>query len=116
MTHTVTPETIAEVEAMAAHGITQTHIAEYMGIAPKTLRKHYSRQIVKAKVGRVMRVASMAYDMAISGKYPVMTMFYLKTQGHWKDNGEVEIEEIVDTSVSKIEIVRVGSKTDGKDT
>ncbi len=101
--------TIAEVKALSSLGLTQAMVADYIGISIKTLRKHYRDVIAKAKVGRLRQVAETAYDMAVSGSFPAMTMFYLKTQGHWRETDKVE-EPVSDETVTKVEIEVV--KTD----
>lgn len=86
------------IESMGALGMTQANIALVLGISRETLRRRLILTcgekgrgfIKKAKLSAVNNVAKTAYDLAVSGKHPVMTMFYLKTQGRWRETHRVE--------------------------
>jgi hypothetical protein len=65
-------------------GLTQEQIAHVKDICVDTLRKYANQAYHKGKAKAVARVARTCFEMATSGKQPVMTMFYLKTQGGWR--------------------------------
>jgi hypothetical protein len=70
------------VRSLAAIGVRQEHIASLIGIrSPKTLRKHFRRDIAKGTAEATATVAAAAYAMAVSGDYPGMTRFWLSTAG-----------------------------------
>ena len=70
------------VQSLAAIGIRQESIAVAVGIrSPKTLRKHFARDIAKGTAEATTKVMATAYAMAISGKYSGMTRFWLSTVG-----------------------------------
>jgi hypothetical protein len=70
------------VHSLAAIGLRQEHIASVIGIrSPKTLRKHFGRDIAKGTAEAAATVAAVAYDMAVSGKFPGLTRFWLSTIG-----------------------------------
>ena len=39
------------------------------------------------------RVAQTAHEMAVSGKFPAMTIFYLKTRLRWRETDRLEITD-----------------------
>jgi hypothetical protein len=98
---------IAHVERMAKIGLTTDQIGTILGRGKKTifrdfdkfpeLREAYERG---AKHG-VDEVSQTAYAMATSGKFPAMTMFWLKCRAQWREvthiehTGKVTLEEII---------------------
>lgn len=72
-------------------GMTQGNIAKVLGISEKTLRAHYAEHLEWGAELALARVAQTAYNMAISGDYPAMTMFYLKTRGGWRETANLDI-------------------------
>ena len=70
------------VHSLAAIGIPQERIAIALGIrSPKTLRKHFAKDIAKGSAEALATITAAAYEMAVSGKYPGMTRFWLSTVG-----------------------------------
>src|SRR5947207_9488960 len=49
-------------------------------LRPKTLRKHFSEELSKGLAEATAAVARTAYEMALSGRYPAMLLFWLKCQ------------------------------------
>lgn len=83
-----TAEQRKTVEIMAAYGMPEEQIASTTGphgISPKTLRKHFRRELLLGATKANSKVAETAYQMANSGKCPVMTIFWLKCRGGWKE-------------------------------
>lgn len=80
-----------QLETMAAMGLTVQQMAAIIGVGKATLErwlKANDELMVVVERGRaksLLSVARTAYDMAVSGKVPVMTMFYLKCRGGWKE-------------------------------
>ena len=99
--HKPTETTREIVNVMLSHGLTQVDVAKVLRLDPKTLRRHYSDEIETASIIAMSEVAKTAYKMAISGQYPAMTMFLLKTRLGWretsaiahtgKDDGPIEV-------------------------
>lgn len=73
-------------EAMTAYGIPQTDIARVIGIDPKTLRKHFREELDTGAVKANAAVAKTAFEMALSGEKPTMTMFWLRHRAGWKES------------------------------
>src|SRR5206468_6669162 len=67
------------VKSMAAIGLTHEQMAVAIGIrSPKTVRKHFRKQLNAGNAEAIARVTSVAYEMAQSGKYPSMTWSWLR--------------------------------------
>ena len=81
-----------QVARLRSLGISPREIAEVMCIEKSLLEFYYGYEIKTAKVRTVAAVAKVALDMALSGQDPVMTKFWLKTQGGWKETEVVEHE------------------------
>ena len=76
------------VEIMAAYGMPEDQIASAIGprgISPKTLRKYFRRELLVGVTKANAKVAETAYQMAVSGKYPALTIFWLKCRARWRE-------------------------------
>jgi hypothetical protein len=62
--HTPTPETRAEVRALASFGVTHEQVSTYLGIDAKTLRKHYREELDTSALKVHARVASFLANAA----------------------------------------------------
>jgi len=88
---TPTDEQRRIAKSMAAMGIPQEHIAHMIGChSPKTLRKHFRRELDVGLSGANYTVAKTLYNMAKSGKEPAATMFWLKCRGGWRERPAFE--------------------------
>jgi hypothetical protein len=97
--HAPTPQTRAEVSALHSFGITHDEIACYIGIDPKTLRKHYRQELDTAQTKANATVAKFLYNAA-SGRLLVdgathsdcvrAAMFWAKTRMGWRETQNLE--------------------------
>lgn len=87
MAHTPTDETNNQVRQLAVSGATQDQIADAMGIAGKTLTKHYREILDTAKIKANANVAGWLYQACQGGNVSAQ-IFWLKTQGRWKGEEE----------------------------
>ncbi len=91
---TVKPEDYKKIEAMASYGLSVEKIANVLGMSKKTLErraKENGKVKTALELGRAKaeaNVSKAAYGMAVSGKVPAMTMFWLKCRAGWKENQE----------------------------
>ena len=70
------------VHSLSAIGVPQEDIAVVIGIrSPKTLRKHFGKDIARGTAEATATITAAAYAMACSGKFPAMTRFWLSTVG-----------------------------------
>lgn len=80
-----------EVQVMAALGLEPKEIALVLNINEKIVKQYYKREMeVSAKIANVM-VARKALEMAMSGRFPDMTKFWLKSRARWKETSGLEI-------------------------
>ena len=74
------------VKAMTGYGIQQEGITKILGLrSPKTLRNHFREELDKGAIEAHAQVAQACFKMAKSGQHPQMTMFWLRTQGRWRE-------------------------------
>lgn len=92
-----TEEDLKRIQKLAGFGLTQEKIADVFNMHRNTfqnrMEKHpevrlaYDRGIAQAEAD----VTEKAYEMAMSGEHPSMTMFWLKCRAKWKDTTRHEI-------------------------
>jgi hypothetical protein len=89
------------VEAMAAYGIPEADIAEVIDIDPKTLRKHYRKELNTGSIKANTKIAESLYRKALGDGSQSVTaaIFWLKTRAHWK---ETVVNEVSVTSNDSI--------------
>jgi hypothetical protein len=73
------------VEAMVACGFRREAIATVVGVSHVTLKKHFDEVLRKAKIQADAKVAGTLFQMATSGQHVAATIFWMKTQLHWKE-------------------------------
>lgn len=88
--HVPTDESRRVVAVLSAQRIPMTVIAKAIGVSEKTVRKHYEAELADGRAISDAGVISCAYRMAVSGRHPAMTMFWLKTQLGWREVTRVE--------------------------
>ena len=122
--HKPTAETRSNVKALASVGTTQEHIATYLDIDVKTLRKHYRRELDTALILANQQVASSLFNQAVKEKNVTAQIFWLKTKGGWSERKaqleaellQLEIDRLKaektlqDDDELTINIVRVGGE------
>jgi hypothetical protein len=68
------------VKSLAALGLRHEDIATAIGVrSPKTVRKYFGKELAHGTAEATAAVARAAWEMASSGKFPVMTRFWLNT-------------------------------------
>jgi len=93
----LTKEQIVHLENMAHVGLTIEQMAPLLDLTPRTLERmleqnpEYSGALKKGRSKAIFQVGKSAYQQAVSGKVPAMTMFYLKCRAGWKEHHAVEI-------------------------
>lgn len=85
---------------LAGVGCNLDQIAAMLDMAPATLDAliakdpSVSQAISKGRGSGISKVAATAYQMAVSGKQPAMTIFFLKTRARW---AEARDENVADS-------------------
>lgn len=80
-----------EVSVMSALGLDSADIALVLNIEEKMMKLYYVRELKVSHNLANALVARRALDMALSGRYPDMTKFWLKTRAKWKETQGVEL-------------------------
>lgn len=81
---------------LAAVGLNLVQIAAAMEMSPGTLKRRIketeggSDPLKRGRAVALANVARTAYQLAVSGKVPAMTMFFLKTRGGWREKDRPE--------------------------
>ncbi|WPU65902.1 hypothetical protein [Peredibacter starrii] len=89
---------LVTIRELSSRGLTRQNIADYLGISLSTFERRMEedseieRAMKMGKAKSIEAVASTAFKMATSGKYPNMTMFWLKTHGKWSEEAREEYE------------------------
>lgn len=77
-------------------GLPLEQVADILGISKRTLerRMHIDEKLRTAiesgRANQIKDVSEMAYQMAVSGKHPSMTMFWLKCRAGWSSTPKEE--------------------------
>jgi hypothetical protein len=87
-----TEEQRRTVKMLSAYGIKQEGIMRVLRFrSPKTLRKHFRKELELGDIEGVAQVAQTHYQMATSGKYPVSTIHFLEKRRRWLDVENLEM-------------------------
>lgn len=89
LAHEPTDEDRRKVKALAAVGTRQEDIALVMSMSVDTLARHYRQELDHGRIEAVARVAQSLYQAAVGGDRTAQ-IFYLKTQGGWRETTNVE--------------------------
>ena len=84
---------LQEVSIMSGLGMRFEDIAKIKGMCDDTLKKYAQSELEAGKAMAKQAVMQTAYQMAVSGKYPAMTMFWLKTQAQWRESQTLALDE-----------------------
>ncbi|HHF7111073.1 TPA: LuxR C-terminal-related transcriptional regulator [Haemophilus influenzae] len=88
---------LSMVESLAAQGLTNQQIADSLGISERTLQNRkkdnaeFAEAIKKGKAKGIAVVTNALMKKIKAGNVAAM-IFFLKTQGGWKENNQLEIE------------------------
>lgn len=96
----------AMVQTMASVGVQQDEIARCLGIAPKTLRRHFRQELDTATSLANAAVAQRLFTSAKAGNVAAM-IFWLKCRAGWKPVSRHELSgidgEAIKTSHQKVD-------------
>ena len=102
-----------QVKALASIGIPHAQIAEFLGLrSPQTVRRHFRKELARGEAEATAQVAQVCQQMAESGKFPVITMFWINTIGSAIAAGSARIP-ILGKIISKDENGKTISVRDG---
>lgn len=69
----------------ASLGMRNKDIAAVEGIPNSTLTRKYAAELAEGRAHGKMTIMKTAFQMAESGKFPTMTIFFLKTKCGWRE-------------------------------
>ena len=100
------PEDYPKVSELAGKGLNRKNIAAYFDMSLTSFERRLSESedlrmaLEKGRAKTIETVANVAYDMAVSGNHPAMTMFWLKCRANWR---EKKLEDYIPED-SKVEV------------
>lgn len=77
-----------EIFRMAKLGMRDNDIATVKGISEAQLKRNFAPQLKEGRVHGYDKVLETAFDMATSGKCPLMTKFWLQVRLRWAEAKE----------------------------
>lgn len=80
----------ARIETLAGLGLRVEEISAVEKIPLSSLKRVYQETITEGRSKGIAQVTQSLYKMAVSGKNPAATFFYLKTQARWREVHHVE--------------------------
>jgi hypothetical protein len=79
------------VKMLAGYGLKQQQIATLLDLASTTtLRKHFAEELRQGALEAKAQMLGTLFKLAVSGRHPTLTMFWLKTRGGWSETGNPE--------------------------
>lgn len=80
-----------QIAEMLALGLDAPKISKILKISINLLQFYYAHEFDTAEALVNAKVAKVALDMALSGRNPEMTQFWLKTRAGWSEKQRLEI-------------------------
>lgn len=106
----LTKRQIKLLEQLAGQGLNIPQMAAILGLSQRTLERRLKDTpdaiggLEKGRAAAARKVTETAYKLAVSGKAPAMTMFWLKCRERWterhvlehvgKDGGPIETRDV----------------------
>lgn len=88
----------SRVKVLAGLGLRQDEICALVGLrSPKTLRRHYSRELSAGVAEATTKVRQTAFRLAISGRDPGSTIFWLQTR--WRGSRPMDQDQGIENYV-----------------
>ena len=91
--HITTEKTRTEVQVLAGFGITQEEISLYIDVCPKTLRRHYRKELDTGVTRANAAMARRLYGAAMDEGSVAAMIFWLKARAGWSEKVQVELSE-----------------------
>lgn len=88
-----TPYQSRQVSVMAALGLEARDIALVLDVEERLVKNYYHKELKVSHNLANMMVAKVALQMAMSGRFPDMTKFWLKTRGGWKETVAAQMSD-----------------------
>jgi hypothetical protein len=103
--YTPTDKDRATVKAMAGYGVPQPEIARVIGVAEKTLRKHFRDELDLAAIQANAQVAQSIFQRAVNleaGQAGITAaIFWMKARAGWRDRVQIDANVSVRRSIGE---------------
>ena len=103
-----TPEQRRSVKVMAGLGLRQEHIALIVEIAPRTLRKHFRKELDRGMAEANAKVLQTLFGMATSGRNTAATIFWSKTRCGLRERREADEHSVMAPPAVLVQIEEPG--------
>jgi hypothetical protein len=110
-----TEEQRRTVRAMSGFGVPQDGIAALLGIDPKTLRKHFRRELDRGAVEATAKVAQSLFRMATEGRSVAAAIFWMKARAGWRERHDVTLRPgapLAELSDAELQRIALGGGAD----
>ncbi len=107
VTYEPTEEKRRTVRAMSGFGIPQEDIATLLELDPKTLRKHYRRELDRGSIEATAKVAQTLFQMATSGENTAAAIFWMKARAGWREKQEITLSTKTAKQMTDAELMEV---------
>jgi hypothetical protein len=79
------------VRAMSGCGVPHDDIATMLEIDPKTLRKHFRRELDRGSIEATAKVGQSLFRMATEGNNVTAAIFWMKARAGWREKHDVNL-------------------------
>ncbi len=86
-----TEEQRRTVRAMSGYGVPHDDIATLLEVDPKTLRKHFRRELDRGSIEATAKVGQSLFRMATEGGSVAAAIFWMKARAGWREKHEVVV-------------------------
>jgi hypothetical protein len=86
-----TEEQRRTVRAMAGYGVPQDDIATLLELDPKTLRKHFRRELDRGSIEATAKVGQSLFRMATEGGSVAAAIFWMKARAGWREKHDINV-------------------------
>ena len=86
-----TEEQRRTVRAMAGYGVPHDDIATLLEVDPKTLRKHFRRELDRGSIEATAKVGQSLFRMATEGGSVAAAIFWMKARAGWREKHELVV-------------------------
>jgi IS30 family transposase len=90
----ITQKQRENAQTLAGLGLTDADISRVVGIAEATLQRRCREELDIGRAKAKAAVAQTAFKMAVSGKFPAMTIFWCKTQLRFREPTSELLDEL----------------------
>jgi len=89
-----TKEQREKVESMSGYGLTAEQICNLVEVSRGTLFKYFGEELKLGEGKAHAQITHRAFDMARSGRFPAMTMFWLKCRAGWTEKIQITNDDL----------------------